>query len=183
MPSPRVLRRLLDYNPQTGELRWKERPAWMFETSRLHTTWNKRFANKPAFTEVMHNGYSRGRIFLIGVRAHWAAWAISTGAYPKGEIDHINGVRGDNRFKNLREVSRSENLKNAARRSDNTSGVTGVSWSKRRNRWIASINVDSKVKYLGSFRTLDSAASARKAAEKRYGFHPNHGRSKTGGLT
>lgn len=93
------------------------------------------------------------------------------------DIDHINGNTQDNRLINLREVSHSENVKNARRRNDNTSGVSGVHWEKRRNKWRAYIKVANRRKYLGYFENFTDAVAARRAAEKLYNFHPNHGRA------
>ena len=70
-------------------------------------------------------------------RAHRVAWAIHHGSWPDGEIDHINGVRDDNRIENLRCVSRHENKKNTAIPSHNTSGVVGVTWHKPSRKWRA----------------------------------------------
>lgn len=166
--TPERLRELLDYNPETGELRWKPRPATMFKAEHWQRTWNTRQAGRPAFT-VGDKGYRRGMIFRRMYLAHVVAWAISTGKWPDGQIDHINGVRDDNRLANLREVTRSENCRNGKRRSSNTSGVNGV--ARHGDRWRAYIMV-----HLGIFDTLEEAAAARKDAESRLGYHPNHGR-------
>jgi hypothetical protein len=91
------------------------------------------------------------------------------------DIDHINGNRRDNRIANLRAVDRRENMRNARLRSNNTSGIVGVTFSRDRKKWVAQIN-DGKVRSLGRFDKFEDAVEARKAAERRAGFHPNHGR-------
>ena len=99
-----------------------------------------------------------------------------TGSWPIAEIDHINGVKDDNRFKNLREATRTENIRNQKLpRVDNASGVAGVSWYKKYGKWVARIQVHGKRISLGYFSNLCDAVTARKAAEiKHFGaFAPN----------
>jgi hypothetical protein len=98
-----------------------------------------------------------------------------TGADPDDQIDHVNHRRANNRFKNLRAVSRQENQRNASRRKDNTSGVCGVSWRKDAKKWEAKIRFEGKKIHLGIFKHRFHAIRARKLAEAGYGFHPNHG--------
>lgn len=96
------------------------------------------------------------------------------GIDPEGlEVDHIDGIKTNNRWENLRLVSHHENLKNRRRRKANSSGIVGV--RNDRGRWAAIICVEGKYKHLGSFETKEEAAQARKEAEKKYGFHENHG--------
>lgn len=171
LPSPEVLRQLLRCEPETGRLFWLERAT----DSRNAKTWNARYAGKEAFVQVGAGGYKGGCVFNIGITAHRVVWAMATGEWPSGEIDHINGDTGDNRIVNLRDVPHSENLRNAKRSRANTSGVTGVSWSKQEQKWRATMTVCMVAKHLGWFRDFDSAVQARKnAAVNR--FHENHGR-------
>lgn len=93
------------------------------------------------------------------------------------ELDHINHVRADNRISNLREVSRSQNNKNMPRYKNNKSGVTGVSWYRSAGKWRAQIRVEGKKKHLGLFDEIKDAAKAVEAAEAKYGYHENHGKS------
>jgi hypothetical protein len=107
------------------------------------------------------------------------AWAISYGAWPQGQIDHINGDRGDGRLCNLNDVSQSQNDKNSARQKNNTSGVIGVSFDKSRKRWFAyAYDAKSRRVFLGRFRNFDDAVEARKKAEKQCGYAKNHGSSR-----
>lgn len=89
-------------------------------------------------------------------------------------VDHINGDTLDNRKSNLRNVDRSENQRNMSKSRANKSGVTGVFWSNRDKRWVATISTTR----LGSFINFDDAVAARKEAEVAHGFHSNHGRDK-----
>ena len=183
LPSPRVLRRLIDYNPETGELKWKERPVWMFSDAgdggrkATAAAWNTRFSGKAALAYVGKDPYPRGKLFGNAIKAHRVIWAISFGYWPT-LIDHINGNHADNRLSNLREVTRSENSRNASRRTDNKSGFTGVCWVERIGAWQANIRINGRPKFLGNFANIDEAVAARKAAELQYGYHPNHGRQK-----
>jgi HNH endonuclease len=175
-----VLRQVLDYNPDTGELFWKERHVEMFvsdHNSQQHNAnmWNIKFAGKKAMTLKL-NGYLGGRILGYLFIAHRVIWALNYGEWPN-EIDHENHIRSDNRIKNLKSVTHSENLRNARIRSDNTSGVVGVCWSKKHSKWQAQIFVNSKNIFLGCFVEKLTAISVRKAAEIKFGFHSNHGKA------
>lgn len=83
-------------------------------------------------------------------------------------IDHINRNRIDCRKSNLRFVTRCQNNMNAGIRSDNTSGVKGVYWNKRNNKWVARITVNKQDIILGNFDNLDDAEKARKNGEEKY---------------
>lgn len=111
--------------------------------------------------------------------AHRVAWLITHGEwvkYPDFEIDHINGIRADNRVQNLRKVTKSENQRNAGGRKNNTSGVHGVNWKPKYNktpgdgRWVARIWDGPRHVYLGSFKTLHEAKIARIAGERALGY-------------
>ena len=83
-------------------------------------------------------------------------------------VDHINHNIYDNRKKNLRICTQSNNMMNGTKKISNTSGVTGDWWSNHSNKWIAEITVNQKKIYLGSFNDIEEAASARKQAEDIY---------------
>lgn len=183
LPSPELLRKLLRYEPDTGKLFWRERTPDMFAETGIGGSegacnrWNGRFANREAFTAIGSHGYHFGTLFgKGGVTTHRVVWAIKQGVWPNC-IDHINGVKTDNRWKNLRDVTRQENCKNMALRSDNTSGAVGVSWSSKDKRWIAQIWHQKTKKHLGQFKEKSSAIAARKKAEREYEYHENHGRN------
>lgn len=99
-------------------------------------------------------------------RIHRLAWLYMTGALPEGQIDHINGVRSDNRFSNLREATNAENSRNGRSRPG-TSKYKGVSWFKRDSKWVAHIMKDAKSYNLGYFDDEEDAARAYDAAAVR----------------
>jgi len=105
-------------------------------------------------------------------RVHRLAWLYVYGYLPE-EIDHINKVRSDNRLKNLRECTRSENQRNRTQNKNNTSGVTGVCFDTESNRWLSQINIDGKQVKLGRFLVFSDAVNARKNAEILYNYTNN----------
>lgn len=86
----------------------------------------------------------------------------------KKEVDHINRNKGDNRWINLRLVTRNQNLANANIRFDNTSGIKGVNRYLKDNRWQARIGVNGKRIHLGYFDNKEEAAAAYQQAAIRY---------------
>ncbi len=181
-PSPGLLRKLLRYEPDTGKLFWRERTPDMFEgglysSERSCRAFNTRHADKEAFTSDSFDGYKQGMTLGKAYQAHRIVWALHYGEWPEGQIDHINGIRDDNRIVNLRVVSNSENCKNQKLRSTNTSGHLGVSWHKPTGRWQAYIQTSGRINYLGIFKDFEEAVKVRKEAEEKYGYHENHGRN------
>ena len=177
LPSPELLRQLLRYEPDTGKLYWKERTPNMFKRERDCKGWNLKFSGKEAFTAKTANGYHHGAINCTNYYAHRIIFSMAYGSLSHGEIDHVNGDKSDNRLGNLREVSHAENMKNAKIQKNNVSGFSGVHYEMSSRKWRATISVDGKVKGVGRFSNKDDAIAARKEAEAKYGFHPNHGRA------
>lgn len=173
--------KLLKYEPETGKLFWLPRTPGMFTVGKCPAeqacnVWNSRYANTEAFTANAH-GYRIGKIYDRTHRAHRVIWLLSHKEWPDGQIDHINGVRSDNRIENLRSVTQAENGKNQRKRRNNTSGVFGVAWDKHNRKWRAVIHNDGKSMFLGQFDDISDAAEARKSAERKLGYHENHGRN------
>ena len=96
--------------------------------------------------------------------------------YQPDEVDHINGNKSDNRISNLRAADRFINCRNTKKRSDNSSGISGVSFRKDTQKWVAAVSVNGKKKYLGSFKDKEDAIAARKLAlSKLSGYSDRHG--------
>lgn len=169
------LKSVMDYDPDTGSFTWLSRPRESFKRHRQFLTWNKRFSGKAAGSVDAH-GYVRMGINGVRHKAHRLAFLYMTGAFPSSEIDHINGNRRDNRFSNLRAVTRSTNQKNVTLRQKNISGCVGVIWDKSKRAWVARITSNGNLYYLGSYQRVSDAIASRKAAEAIHGFHENHGR-------
>lgn len=111
--------------------------------------------------------------------AHRIAFLYMNGYMPKREVDHINGNSSDNRWENLRDVSRVENMRNCKIFRNNSSGVCGVSWVKSRSKWHATIMLHGKTKHIGYFDDISKAFLARQNANIEHGFHVNHGSDRT----
>lgn len=122
------------------------------------------------------HGYIRLRLFNIFHSAHRVAFAMMTGRWPDELIDHIDGDGFNNRWDNLREVSNLGNKRNVKLDHRNSSGFTGVYWNKKERRWKASIRVNYELIHLGYHDQIVDAVAARIRANRKYGFHPNHGR-------
>lgn len=143
------LREILDYDPTTGALTWRARPGRKFV-----------FAGRTANC-IDHYGYVVVYSNALGGQfaGHRLAWLHRFGVWPKGQIDHINGDRTDNRIDNLRDVSIASNLQNISRaRKHNKSGFLGVTTAK--GGFIAEIEHHKKRTYLGWFKTAEAAHAA-----------------------
>jgi len=146
------LREVLEYDPEAGVFKWKISPR------------NRTLPGDIAGRKNS-NGYMIVTVDKQTVRLHRVAWAVTHGRWPEADIDHINGVRDDNRIENLREATRGQNCQNTARRTDNRTGSKGVHFRKDTGKYSASITVDGKTIYLGSFCTLEEARMAREQEE------------------
>src|SRR5262245_53364654 len=116
------LRAALHYDPQTGIFTWRWRATAMQRTN----TWR---AGKPAGC-VRPDGYIKIVIDYRPYMAHRLAFLYMTGAWPVGEPDHKNGIPADNRWRNLRPATKSQNNANSKLRSNSTSGHKGIYWHK-----------------------------------------------------
>ena len=93
-----------------------------------------------------------------------------TGEWPKGHVDHINGDKLDNRLENLRDVPPATNFRNRGANRNNTTGFKGVTYDKRRKKFLAQLKVDRRHVYVGRFDTAEEAHAAYLAAvTKRVG--------------
>ena len=148
------------------------------ENSGLFTRIAKVKRSKAKIGDIAGTKHSLGYIIITIGKKKYKAHRLAF-VYMNGEvgdfIDHINHVRDDNRWSNLREVTRAENSRNRLIHSSNKSGVSGVSWHSTNKRWCSKISIDNKSVHLGSFVEFHEAVNARKNAEVLYGYHENHG--------
>ena len=178
------LKECLRYDPRTGDFTWLKRPARHFKSVAGQSRANGGNAGKSAgdiHKEDSGKEYRRIRISHKGgssglYRAHRLAWLYMFGCFPQNQIDHINGDSLDNRIENLRDVSNLENGRNQKKPKNNKSGVVGVSWDKKKLKWASKICVSGKGLFLGYFDEIGDAETARLSANKKYGFHENHGK-------
>ena len=168
LPAVDYLRKRLRYEPETGRLFW-------LDCAEMPSRWRTQFVGKEALTTVSGNGYLWGSVNNVQLRAHRVIWALFHGEQPSDQIDHINGIRTDNRIENLRVVTPQENMRNRAMNRNNTSGTCGVSWCKSQKKWRVKITVDDRMIHLGYFQSISDAKSARAEASDRYGFSDRHG--------
>jgi len=154
------LKELVNYNQETGDFTWLVRTS-----NRI----------KPGdIARCMSHGYIRIGIDGKNYKAHRIAFIYMMGLMPL-EVDHINHKRDDNRWINLRAVTRTVNSQNKSMQCNNTSGVTGVYLCKKTEKWVSEIMANGVYKYLGRFIYKKNAEKARKKAEIKYNFHKNHG--------
>jgi hypothetical protein len=115
-------------------------------------------------------GYRKISVLNHTFSAHRLVWLYVYGEWPTGEIDHINGVKHDNRLANLRDVSISVNRQNRRRATPGSaSGVLGIAQTSS-GKWSASIRYDGRRSYLGSFVSQQEAHQAYLAAKRQH--HP-----------
>jgi hypothetical protein len=107
---------------------------------------------------LMANGYIGIKINGILFQAHRLAWLYKTGEMPENNIDHINNIRNDNRFVNLRDATQSQNCMNHGVTANNSSGYKGVSFHKKSGKWQVACRVKTKHYYLGIYDTPQIAS-------------------------
>lgn len=147
----------LRYEPETGLMYWKARH-------------NAKRAGKVAGTDK-GTGYLMVRIQGKAFLVHRLAWLLSYGQWPQGVIDHINGIKSDNRLANLRDISPQWNSQNTHRaRPCGTTGYLGVSWDGAKGKFQAGIVVDGRRKLLGRYNSPEEAHQAYLAAKRK--MHP-----------
>jgi hypothetical protein len=160
------VRDILDYDQASGIFRWRSR-------SDVSAKWNARYAGAIAGNKD-HRPQYRGRTTISINKqqylAHRLAFLFVVGRWPNPEIDHINGEPGDNRWENLREVGRIQNLQNKRIQSNNKTGLKAVTWKSDKQKWRSVIQVNGRQKHLGYFARKENAALAYNfAAYEHYG--------------
>lgn len=153
------LKELLYYDPETGIFRWK-----------INRGGKVKVGGKAGF-------YKEDEYSVIGVDhktylSHRLVFLYMEGYFPENDIDHINRIKDDNRWCNLREVSHQCNMRNCKLQSNNISGVTGVNYHKGICKWRSIITINDKQIHLGYYKNFYDAVKARWQAEVKYEF-PN----------
>jgi hypothetical protein len=151
-----MLKELLHYDPETGIFTWRT---------------SGRGRRKSGMAGVLRaDGYRNITIAGRVILSHRLAWLYMTGKWPKHYIDHINGVKGDNRWVNLREANLKENGRNRVGRKNTSSRYKGVFRCSENLAWIAQLRGGGSRGYLGRFTCEHEAALAyNQAAEKHHG--------------
>jgi HNH endonuclease len=157
LSKPRIaldrLKELLSYDPDTGEFIWLV---------------NKSARARTGMVAGQKTRYGYIAVVIDGVfyPAHRLAWFYVTTEWPPAEIDHRDLDKTNNRFANLREATRKQNMQN--RRTPNITGSSGyLGVSKNRNKWEARIGIDGKVKHIGNFGTPEEAHAAYVLEKRR----------------
>jgi len=162
LPPLEKLKEYFDYNPDTGIIIWKKKTS-----VKARIKIGQEAGHVKAYTKNLL--YRIIKFNFIQYKAHRLAYYMYHGIDPRNnDIDHEDRNGLNNKINNLRLATRSDNCKNRKFQKNNTSGITGVSWEKRRGKWLAQIKLNGKVKYLGLYINKEDADQARKEAEKKY---------------
>ncbi len=151
------LKNNLHYNPLTGIFKWKVATSNRVKVGGIAGSKHK-------------SGYIQIRIKNKQYYAQRLAWLYMEGYFPENTIDYINRVKYDNRWKNLRHVSNQCSVRNRNIRSDNNSGIIGVSWVKKNKKWQSQICVNKKPMHLGFYKNIDDAVKVRWKNEVKYNW-------------
>ena len=162
MIAHKELIKILEYSPDTGLFTWK------------YSRSSRAMQGTTAGTLCL-DGYVSIHLNKKIYRAHRLAWLYCFEEWPENYIDHINGIRHDNRLDNLREATYIENSHNIKVHKDNKVGIKGVYYNKLNNNYRAQIRYNGKTLSLGSFKTVEEAAAAynAKAIELHGQFYTN----------
>lgn len=150
------LREVLRYDPEMGIFVWLDHPQL---TPQRRARYVGKRAGSKSGNDYRYIGVD-GQIYC----EHRLAWLYVTDEWPKDQVDHINCVRGDNRFSNLREATNGENMQNTGMKKNNTSGFKGVAWDARNKKFMAQIGMNGKLVWLGRFDDPRDAAEVYNAA-------------------
>lgn len=168
------VRECLSYDRETGLLAWKERPREHYETD--VGVWTNRGRAGRVAGSLRDVGYARVGLDGVQYPAARLIWFMETGhwpQYPEEEIEHIDHIRANNQWSNLRLVGRLGNAKNRTRSVSNTSGYMGVCTGKRGYRAYAQID---RVRHcLGTYATKEEAASVAAKFRSDRGLIDAHG--------
>jgi len=171
------LKELIHYNPDTGLFTWLKRDRKWFVNNQAFARWNTIYPGIEAgYIRKSKSGKSYIVISILAIdyKAHRLAFLYISGDWPN-VIDHNDGNGVNNKWLNLNDVSHAENTRNQKLHITNSSGVSGVTYRKDREKWRVRISIDNKMTPLGSFDDFFEAVCTRKSAEVTHNYHPNHG--------
>lgn len=180
MLTQELLKELVTYNKDTGEMFWKPRDGHHFTRPSSSNVFNGKWANKQVGS-ICSYGYLQTTIHIkplglkLNIKVHQLAWLYEYGTFPIG-IDHLNGVRLDNRISNLREADQEINNKNMVKPSHNKSGLAGVHFDSSRNKWQVQVKKRGKRVFCKRYGTLLDACSSLISFRNSNGFSQRHGR-------
>lgn len=160
-----LLKQFVHYDPDSGILKRTH------ALDRGHNRYEKEFIPN----SITPQGYRQIGIFKTPYLVHRLIFLYMVGRMPN-EIDHIDGNRLNNKWPNLREVDSAVNRRNMGIATNNESGVKGVYWYPRYNKWEVTISKSGEHFYLGRYESFDEAVAVRRVAEKDLDFHHNHGK-------
>jgi hypothetical protein len=150
-----LVKRFLRYDPETGDWTWIEQI-------------NSRVEVGDAAGTISVHGYRIITFFGYKYRSARLAFLYMTGRWPDKEVDHENRCKTDDRWVNLRDVTRSDNQINRDLQGNNTSGERGIHWDTNRNKWFAQVKRDNVTFSVGRYDTMEEAVSARDAFIETY---------------
>ena len=154
------LRKVFGYDSESGNIIWQHDVGRKIKMGATAGTLGKK-----GYIQIAYGGCQ----YL----AHRLAWLLKTGNLPKGEVDHKNGVRNDNRWDNLRVVTSSQNKHNiGSHRRTNRSGVLGAAFDAKTGLYLASIRINGKTVNLGRYVEAQEAGDAYLKAKNT--LHPTH---------
>lgn len=166
-----ILKETLSYDKETGLFTWLVRPLRHFNNKHAMNSFNSIKPGSEAGTEN-NNGYIAIEILGNVYLGHRLAWFMEHGYWPKNNIDHIDGNKSNNKIKNLREATGSENIQNLKKAmSNNKLGVLGVFYNKKSCKYQAQIGLNGKVTILGLFDSVDEASNAYISAKRTMHTH------------
>jgi hypothetical protein len=153
------LKKLITYEPDTGNLYWIPRGVEYFKNEQYCKIWNSRQANQ-IIKCVDKSGYIKTSILGRQYKGHQIAWAIAKGEWPDMCVDHINGIKTDNRICNLRLATKEENMWNSKPQKNNKLGIKGISIDKKSGKYKVSISSHNKKTHIGYFECIELAKLA-----------------------
>ena len=154
MTTQKRLKELLFFDPETGIFIWRVKPSNPVKRGSV-----------AGHLGVL--GYTLIGIDGLVYPAHRLAYLWMMGEFPPHEIDHIDGQRANNKWSNLRPVTKSQNQQNSKMRIDNTSGHKGITWNTDRQKWMARVQIGNKRHYLGIYDDLAQAVQAVKTSRSK----------------